>query len=37
MLCVNLNDPKFKQQAARNNVSEGNLELMIHKYRIQTG
>lgn len=37
MLCVSLNDPKFKQQAARNDVSESNLELMIHKYRIQTG
>jgi hypothetical protein len=37
MLCVNLNDPKFKEQAQRNNVDENGLELIIHEYRIQTG
>lgn len=36
MLCVNLNSPEFKKQAKRNDISENGLELMIHKYRIQT-
>ena len=37
MLCVNLNSPEFKKQAIDNNISENNLELIIHKYRLQTG
>ena len=36
MICVNLNDSKFKDQAIRNDISESGLELIIHKYRLQT-